>query len=320
MGHMVTDVTINKWFVRKRGRAIAFAGVGSNLGNVIMTPITVWILAVSGWRTSFVLFAVITWVVVVIPSLVLMRRQPEDLGLHPDGDDPAVADNHASQGGEQDIASVGTTPVQEPVWARREVMATSAFWLLITSISIANLAFQGINISLAPYMQDLHYADALVATVVTFRAIVMAIALPGWGFIGERAHIPWIRVAPFLMQGVWSVLFIMAANPVFLWLAVIVYGIGFGGVMVIQEVLWANYFGRFSLGLVRSTGFPIILAFSASGPIFMNGIFDILGSYRPAYMLFIGFYVVAAILLWVVRAPTPLRYATAEDGSPTGDR
>ena len=83
--------------------------------------------------------------------------------------------------------------------------------------------------------------------------------------------------------------------------------------MVIQEVLWANYFGRFSLGLVRSTGFPIIFAFSASGPIFMNGIFDIIGSYRPAYLTFIGFYSVAAVLIWIVRAPNPLHFTTAEE-------
>jgi OFA family oxalate/formate antiporter-like MFS transporter len=313
MGHMVTNVTINKWFTRKRGRAIALAGVGSNLGNVIMTPVTVWVLAISVWQTSFVIFAVVTWVVVLVPSLVLMRRQPEDMGLHPDGDDPAEADTRVSESEEQDIAASVAAPVMEAVWSRREIVGTSAFWLLICSISVANLAFQGINISLAPYMQDLHYADALVATVVTFRAIVMAVTLPAWGFIGERSHIPWIRIAPFLLQGLGAVFFIMAENQVFLWLAVIVYGVGFGGVMVIQEVLWANYFRRFSLGLVRSTGFPIIFAFSASGPIFMNIIFDVIGSYRPAYITFIGFYAVAAVLLWMVRGPTPLRFTTAED-------
>lgn len=36
--------------------------------------------------------------------------------------------------------------------------------------------------------------------------------------------------------------------------------------------------------------------------------FTIMGSYRPAYMLFIGFYSIAAAMLWLVRAPTPVRY------------
>ena len=313
MGQMVTNVAVNKWFVRKRGRAIAFAGMGSNIGNVIMTPATVWILAVYGWRTSFVVFAVVTWLVVLIPSAILMRRQPEDMGLLPDGDDPADSPAAEEQGsGTHDLKPEAVASL-EPVWTRREVMATAAFWLLIVSISVANLAFQGINISLAPYMQDLNYGDALIASIVTFRAVIMAAALPVWGFVGERAHLPWVRVAPFIFQGFGSFLFLLSDNPLFLWLAVIVYGGGFGGVMVVQEVLWANYFGRFSLGLVRGTGFPIVFAFSAAGPIFMNGIFDIVGSYRPAYLMFIGFYAVAAVLLWVVRPPKVKRYATAEE-------
>ena len=310
MGQMVTNVAVNKWFVRKRGRAIAFAGMGSNIGNVIMTPATVWILAVYGWRTSFVVFAVVTWLVVLIPSAILMRRQPEDMGLHPDGDDPA---EEAEEDNDRHALKPESIPSLEPVWTRREVMATAAFWLLIVSISVANLAFQGINISLAPYMQDLNYGDALIASIVTFRAVVMAAALPVWGFVGERAHLPWVRVAPFIFQGFGSFLFLLSDNSLFLWLAVIVYGGGFGGVMVVQEVLWANYFGRFSLGLVRGTGFPIVFAFSAAGPIFMNGIFDIVGSYRPAYLMFIGFYAVAAVLLWVVRPPKVKRYATPEE-------
>ena len=313
MGFMVTNVTVNKWFVRKRGRAIAIAGMGGNLGNVIMVPATVWILAIYGWRASFVTFAVVTWLVVMIPSYLLMRRQPEDMGLHPDGIEPDADSAVSSQGEGQESETPVRASQQEPVWNRREVMATAAFWLLIASISVANLAFQGINISLAPYMQDLRYGDALVATVVTFRSVVMTLVLPAWGFIGERAHLPWVRVSPFLLQGLASFLFLLAKDPIFLWLAVITYGVGFGGVMVVQEVLWANYFGRLSLGLVRSTGFPIAFAFSAAGPIFMNGIFDVLGSYRPAYLLFIGFYSVAAVLLWGIRAPTPRRFSTVEE-------
>ena len=313
MGHMVTNVAVNKWFVRKRGRAIAFAGMGSNIGNVIMTPATVWILAVYDWRTSFVVFAVVTWLVVLIPSAILMRRQPEDLGLYPDGIDPAEEASETKPGDGQKPATSDASSSLEPVWTRRWVMATAPFWLLIASISVANLAFQGINISLAPFMQDLNYGDALIATVVTFRAVVMAAALPVWGFVGERAHLPWVRVAPFMFQGLGSFLFLLADNLVFLWLAVIVYGGGFGGIMVVQEVLWANHFGRFSLGLVRSTGFPIVFAFSAAGPIFMNGIFDVVGSYKPAYLMFIGFYAVAAFLLWIVRPPKVRRYATPEE-------
>jgi len=87
MGGLVTDVTINKWFIQKRGRAIAFSRAGVNLGNIVMAPLSVFIIVASGWRTMFFIFAVVTWLFVLIPSAVLMRRRPEDIGQSPDGID-----------------------------------------------------------------------------------------------------------------------------------------------------------------------------------------------------------------------------------------
>jgi len=85
MSGLVTNVAISNWFVRKRGRAIAIARAGSNLSNVVLTPVTVFVIAASGWRTMFVIFAIITWLFALIPSAILMRRRPEDMGLKPDG-------------------------------------------------------------------------------------------------------------------------------------------------------------------------------------------------------------------------------------------
>ena len=50
MGGMVTDVAINNWFIKKRGRAIAISRLGSNISNVIMSPVSVFVIAASGCR------------------------------------------------------------------------------------------------------------------------------------------------------------------------------------------------------------------------------------------------------------------------------
>ena len=95
--------------------------------------------------------------------------------------------------------------------------------------------------------------------------------------------------------------------------AVVVYGLGFSGVIVMQEVVWANYFGRLSLGLVRSLGYLVAFGFGAAGPIAMNVVFDLLGSYRPAFTVIIGLFIVAAILMGIARPPKARNYATATD-------
>ena len=39
-----------------------------------------------GWRNAWVILGILIWSILVIPSLVLVRRSPESVGLLPDGD------------------------------------------------------------------------------------------------------------------------------------------------------------------------------------------------------------------------------------------
>lgn len=314
IGSLVTTVAISNWFIKKRGRAIAIARVGVQIGNIIFIPTTVFVIAVYGWRTMFVIFAIVTWLVVLIPSAIFMRRRPEDMGLYPDGIYPGTTEAKSRQ--EQEYPISKGISASEPVWSRRKVLATRSFWLLAASFGISTMAFQAINISQAPYIQDLGYGDTTVAATMTFRAIIMAIALPFVGFIAEHAHTVSVRVIPFVIQSVGAFLFLLAGQPVFLWLALAVYGLGSSSLTVTQEVIWANYFGRLSLGLVRSLGYFVILGFGALGPLAMNAVFDVLGSYRPAFMVIVGLFAIAALMMGIARPPKPYRYTTVDEITP----
>src|SRR5688572_23211862 len=44
MGFMVTNTAISNWFIRRRGRAIGIAGMGTSLASVAMAPVVVWMM------------------------------------------------------------------------------------------------------------------------------------------------------------------------------------------------------------------------------------------------------------------------------------
>ena len=312
MGSLVTSVAINNWFIKMRGRALAISTAGASISNVIIIPIAVYVIAEYGWRPMFYLFAAMTWIVVLIPAVVLMRRRPEDIGLLPDGAESheELAAHAAATG-----AAVPEARAPEPVWTRGEALRTPAFWVITGCFAIASHAFQGINISLAPYVQDLGYAESIVAAALTTRAIVMASTLPAVGLLAERAHLGWVRTLPFVLQATASILFLSADNVVFLFAALIIYGMGITSLGVTQEVLWANSFGRLSLGSVRSLGFVATFGFGATGPLTMSLIFDMFGSYRPAFVIFLFFFIISAVLILFLRPPTPLRFADASTGA-----
>ncbi len=304
-GMLITNTAVSNWFIRRRGRAIATAGMGTNTGMLIIAPVTVSIIAVWGWQTAWLFFAVLAWIVVVIPSAILMRRRPEDIGLQPDGDLPP--DSKAPN----DPSRRGTTAAREAIWSRREVMRTPAFWLLIIGISSSMLAFQGVNISIAPYAEDLGLGAANIAAVLMVRSLATLAVAPVWGILSERVDSPPIRISPFFIQMLASAFLALADRGVMLWLGVVFYGAGFSGMMIVQEVIWANYYGRLTLGTVRSTSLPLQVLIAGAGPVLINVVFDIVGSYRPAYAAFIGLYLLAALLVWFARPPKAKRFAQA---------
>ncbi|HEX9879548.1 MAG TPA: MFS transporter, partial [Candidatus Binatia bacterium] len=88
---MGTGVAIANWFVRMRGRAIAIKGLGLRFGQATFPLIIFAIMAASSWRTAYLALAGLTFMCIVVPSALFLRRRPEDMGLLPDGASPHEA-------------------------------------------------------------------------------------------------------------------------------------------------------------------------------------------------------------------------------------
>src|SRR5512145_1402123 len=86
LGSLVINVTIAQWFVRKRGRAMAIANLGTGVAKLgiplAAASLFIWV----GWRNTWAIFGIVALLLVVAPALIFMRRRPEDIGLLPDGD------------------------------------------------------------------------------------------------------------------------------------------------------------------------------------------------------------------------------------------
>ena len=67
--------------------------------------------------------------------------------------------------------------------------------------------------------------------------------------------------------------------------------------------MWANYFGRISLGTVRGLSLPILLLFAAAGAPFFGYLYDYTGSYDLSLTLFVAVQVLCAGLTLLIRRP-----------------
>src|SRR6266852_2904349 len=77
--------TVARWFVRRRGLATGLTSAGGSFGAFCLPPVAQLIVSGVGWRRAYVIFgaAILVTLNLLAP---LMKRDPEGLGLTPDGD------------------------------------------------------------------------------------------------------------------------------------------------------------------------------------------------------------------------------------------
>ena len=84
VGSLVVNVTLSKWFIVNRGKAIAYAAMGVSFGGIVLTPLATFLIDNIGWRTAWICLGLFS-AAILYPVALMMRRAPEDEGLNPDG-------------------------------------------------------------------------------------------------------------------------------------------------------------------------------------------------------------------------------------------
>lgn len=71
IGSLVTTTAVSKWFIRMRGRALAMAGLGNNLGAAVFATLAALLIAQIDWRTTWAVLGLIIAAVVIPPHCFL---------------------------------------------------------------------------------------------------------------------------------------------------------------------------------------------------------------------------------------------------------
>jgi MFS family permease len=299
MGSLVVMVIISRWFVRKRGRAIAVANLGTGIAKVGMPLVAAALFVSVGWRQSWALFAISTLLLVVGPALALIRNSPEEMGLSPDGE-PVRA---RAEDSPANMAAARAADGDDIAWTRGEALRTRAFWLLGFTFGIANIGIAGLNLHIFSFVTDLGHPAITAATIMSTVALTQLGSTMFWGLLAERIDIRKAAMAQFLTQAVGLAVALSSASLGLIYAGFFIYGIGLGGSFVLREVVWANFFGRVSLGTVRGMGVFLTNIFAACGAPFFGFLFDATGGYTLSFTLFVAALLTSAFLIVSVKPP-----------------
>ena len=297
LSYSVISPTIAKWFIRYRGRATGIATAGLNLGAVALAPLILFLIREFGWRTAWFCLGFVPWIVVVPPSLLWLRRQPEDMGLLPDGATPSdmqEADEKREPGSER------PEPIEEVSWTVGQALRAPAFWLLVTFEVLSGMSIGALIIHRIPYATDLGFSDVQAGISFGIYGICAFVAKLAWGFLADRYSIWRLAIIALICSAV-SIFAGVGSASVWQFYATfgVMYGLTGGSLVVIGPLLWAAHFGRAHQGTIRGVMSPFYLIASIGGPMFAALVFDFLGSYDAAWRVFAAYFLASAVLVWL---------------------
>ena len=300
MGSMVVNVSISRWFVRMRGRALAIAGMGHGLAKVCMPLAAATLMIYVGWRGAWAVFGVFALLLVVAPALLFMRRSPEEMGLQPDG---GPAEKKAEVATPKKSRHAKRTGADNVEWSRREALRTPVFWLIASTFGVAQIGVTGLNLHVFSYVTDQGHPTLVAASVMSIIAIMQLSTPIIWGTLADRMDNGILNMAKCAFQGAGLLVALSMPGLLPLYAGFFIYGIGMGGTAVLAETIWADFFGRISLGKIRGMGSLVTSLFSAGGPPFFGLLFDYTESYYLSFNIFIGMLFTSAVLSLFLRPP-----------------
>ena len=283
-GLVVNVILVSRWFVKDRGLALGIALAGTSLGNGTLPPLNAALIGEIGFRPAFAWTSLLPLLLIPI-ILFIVRERPADLA----GQQPVTS---APRGADASLAL-------------RAALRTTNFWVLALVAMFTFFSIIGTQAHLNLYMLGRGFSpiDAGFSyTVLFYLGLIGKVAS---GFLADRLG----RKPVFL-----STLSIMASGAVLLampgvgglWAGLVLFGLGWGGLYTLLQLLAADYFGPQHLGKILGAITVLDTFGGGLGPPLIGAIRDRSGSYDNAFVLVAGLVTLALLIATRFRSGRPV--------------
>ena len=293
---------VNRWFIRKRGLAMAVAAEGSPLGGLLLLPVLAWAVTPShfGWSTT-ALWIGMVFLALAFPISRFIRERPEGYGERADGDpspNASMSQIEVVRTAPRDIGSR-----DQPDFTASQAIRTSAFWLITFGHAFSSMLFATLTVHLVPMLTDQGLSLQSSANVFSAMMGVAAVFQLIGGYVGDRMETRVaIAVFGFIQAAGFTVAVFTESMPMAILFAVL-FGAGFGGRNPLTVAIRAEYFGPNAFATITGISSAPMYLFMLAAPLFAAFIFDTQGSYMIAWLILGGLGSMSGVLFLLAKKP-----------------
>ena len=268
---VIALTTIARWFSLRRGAMTGLVKVGTGAGQFTIPLIASFLIGLVGWRHTYLIIGVAASIILFGVAQIL-KRDPDEFQRTSRGD--------TTSGRQID-------PDESRSLSFEKTRKTYQFWNLCIVNFLVIFCLISIIIHIVPHARDIGLSAGQAAGVLSTIGGVSMLGRFISGLAIDRYGSRAIMGACLLLLII-SLLWLQVAETLWmLFLFAFIYGLAHGGVFTTVSPIVAEIFGIKAHGTILG----IVVCFGttggAIGPIFTGQLFDMTGSYAPAFLAFI---------------------------------
>ncbi|MEC7490555.1 MAG: MFS transporter [Pseudomonadota bacterium] len=285
-GPLIADVS--HWFRRRRGVAVAFCACGNYIGGVIWPLVVTSLTAEYGWRTTYLIIAIL--IVVVKVPLALTLRRPPPKGV------PVSAGATREPSGRENVSlkEINLSP------------GGLVFLLSVAGVACC-VAMSMPQVHIVAYCADLGFGAARGAEMLSLMLAGGAVTRVVSGFLADYMGGIRTLLLGSVLQGIALVFYLPFDGLMSLYVISLMFGIAQGGIVPCYAIIVREYMSPHIAA--ERVGFLIMMTIVGMG---LGGwssgwIYDVTGSYSAAFVHGIAWNVlnVGIILLILLKTRKP---------------
>lgn len=276
-----TSALLSKWFRRQRATAMALNAAGASVGGLLLVPFTVYLISLVGWRTTWVVLGLMILILAVPPVYFLLKDDPADLGLLPDGD-PQPPD-----GGQAGPARPGI--LEAEYW--RDSFRSTPMWQLCGGYFVCGFTIALISTHFVPYAIERGFSPATAGTAFGLMSGLNVVGVIAVGALSDKFGRKNLLGLVYALRGCAYAALLLLPGHWGLWSFAVIVGFSWWATLPLTGALTAEVYGLKHLGILNGiifTGHQIGGALSIQ---FGGVVRDLTGSYELPFTI-------AALLLF----------------------
>ena len=250
---------ISKWFVKRRGLAIAICASGNYLAGTLWPPLVQQFIELWGWRTTYDLFGLIS-VAGMLPLLLLLRRVPAD-----------GAEVHLEGGTMGSPAALGLSAKSLVCWLSFAGIGCCTAMAMPQAHVVALATDYGLTVADGARMLSLMFGFGVVSRLF-------------FGWISDRFGGLQTLLVGSTLQCIALAIFLPAQTATALYIASGLFGLFQGGIVPTYALIVREYFPVSKAGEITGIVIFSTLVGMAFGGWASGVVYDMTGSYDAAFL------------------------------------